>query len=70
MGEITVENPHETSNNRGLIEIIRISEMEKAIYFNFDSDTLIDLRDDEWSRVKNDSIYYVFQQHNFTLMGL
>lgn len=70
MGEINIENPNETPDNTGLIEIIQISEVENAIYFNFDSDTLIDLTNDEWNRVKNDSIHYVYKEHHFTLRGL
>lgn len=70
IGEINIENPKETPDNQGLIEMIRISEIENAIYFNFDSDTLIDLTNDDWNRVKNDSIHYVYKEHHFTLIGL
>ncbi len=70
IGKINIENPKETIDNSGLIEMIRISEFENAIYFNFDSDTLIDLTNDDWNRVKNDSIYYVYKEHNFALRGL
>ncbi len=70
IGVINVENPNETYDNTGLIEMIRISEVENAIYFNFDSDTLIDLTNDNWNRVKNDSIHYVFKENNFKLKGL
>ena len=70
MGEINFENPNETPDNTGLIEMIQISEVENAIYFHFDSDTLIDLTNDDWNRVKNDGIQYVYKEHHFTLRGL
>lgn len=70
IGEINIENPKETPNTNSLIEMIRISEVENAIYFNFDSDTLIDLRNDDWKRVKNNSIHYVYKGHKFKLKGL
>jgi hypothetical protein len=70
IGEINIESPYETADNTGLIEIIRVSETENAIYFNFESDSLIDLTNSEWRRVKNDGIHYVFKEHQFTLIGL
>jgi hypothetical protein len=70
IGEINIENPKETPNTNSLIEMIRISEVEHAIYFNFNSDTLIDLRNDDWKRVKNNSIHYVYKGHKFKLQGL
>ena len=70
IGVINIENPKETPDNNSLIEMIRISEVENAIYFKFDSDTLIDLTNDDWNRVKNDSIHYIYKEHNFKLKGL
>ncbi|MFT6500911.1 MAG: hypothetical protein ACJASQ_001021 [Crocinitomicaceae bacterium] len=70
MGKIEIENPLETPDNTGLIEIIRVSEIENSIYLDFESDSLIDLTNDDWIHVKNDSIRYLFENHAFTLIGL
>jgi hypothetical protein len=69
MGQIKIESPYETPDNTNLIEIIRISEIEDILYFHFEADSLIDLTND-WNTVKNDNIYYVFQEHTFVLRGL
>jgi hypothetical protein len=70
MGQIKVESPYETPNNTNLIEITRVSEIENSIYFEFEADSLIDLTNDDWFRVKNDGIKYLYNDHTFTLIGL
>ena len=70
MGDIEMECPYETEYNTGLIDIIRVSEKENSIYFDFEADSLIKLTNDNWDYVKNDSIRYVFKDHTFTLVGL
>lgn len=70
IGEINLENPNETANNTGLIEILIISENKHAIFFRFDSESLIDLTKNEWQEVKNNNIHYVYKDNKFTLKGL
>lgn len=70
MGEILLESPYETEYNTGLIEIIRISELDNTIFFNFEADTLVDVRTNDWLTIKNESIHYIFQDHSLTLQGL
>ena len=70
IGKIEMECPFETFDNTGLIEIIRISENGNSIYFDFESDTLINLTKNEWERIVNDSIYYKYTDENFKLIGL
>ncbi len=70
IGKIEVESPYETEYNTNLIEIIRVSELENTLYFNFESDSLINLKTEDRIKVKNDSIIYKYEHNNFELIGL
>lgn len=70
IGMIEVENPYDLPNNNSLIDIIQITEYNSSIYFEFNSDTLTYLGNNDWKEVINDGVYYKYANDKFELIGL
>ena len=70
IGNIEIENPFDLPNNNSLIDILKITEKDRSIYFEFNSDTLLYLGNEEWEEVINDGIYYKYSNSRLKLIGL